>query len=280
MIVPASDQQPGTGHEPAGSGSSHPSLRSVAMPKEHGGWGLTIEPGVLGLLVRPDLSGLCLALAAIVVFVARTPAELALVDRRRQRRLPRTRLAERVAGVELIVLAGLVAATIVLADDGRWWIPLAAAAPLAALELLYDIRSRRRRLVPELAGSIAIAAVATAVVVAGGGSFRLGVGLWLILAARAITSIPHVRAQIARLRGRAVAARLTNVADGLAVLVAIAATVLDDRLVVGAVTIAVLAAIQRVRRGREVAPPKVIGISQMLFGFALVAATAIGVAVV
>ncbi|MYK77573.1 MAG: hypothetical protein F4016_11625, partial [Acidimicrobiaceae bacterium] len=166
-------------------------IRAVAMPSEHGGWGLTIEPGLLGLLVAPSLAGACLAAAALVLFVLRTPLELALVDRRRYRRLPRTRLAERVAAAETALLAVLVAVAAITAHDGRWWIPAVVAAPLVAVELAYDIRSRRRRLVPELTGAVAIAAVVAAVVIAGDGDPRLAAGLWLILAARVTTSIPH-----------------------------------------------------------------------------------------
>lgn len=43
-----------------------PSLRSVAIPAEHGGWGLTLEPGILGVLVAPDLAGVLLGLAALL----------------------------------------------------------------------------------------------------------------------------------------------------------------------------------------------------------------------
>ncbi|MYL03022.1 MAG: hypothetical protein F4011_02430, partial [Acidimicrobiaceae bacterium] len=166
-------------------------IRAVAVPSEHGGWGLTIEPGLLGLLVAPSVAGACLAVAALVLFVLRTPLELVLVDRRRHRRLPRTRMAERVAAVESVLLAAVVVVAAVTAHDSRWWIPAAVAAPLVAVELAYDIRSRRRRLVPELTGAVAIAAVAAVVVIAGDGDPRLAAGLWLILAARVTTSIPH-----------------------------------------------------------------------------------------
>ena len=253
-------------------------IRAVAMPSEHGGWGLTIEPGLLGLLVAPSQAGACLAMAALVLFVLRTPLELALVDRRRHRRLPRTRLAERVAAAEAVLLAVLVAVAAVTAHDSRWWIPAAVAAPLVAVELAYDIRSRRRRLVPELTGAVAIAAVAAAVVIAGDGESRLAAGLWLILAARVITSIPHVRAQIDRLHDRERQPRLTLLADLGAVAVAAAAVAVDHRLVVGAAALIVVAVVQRVRRRRPVAPVKIIGVSQMALGFAVVIAAAIGVA--
>ena len=192
-------------------------IRAVAIPSEHGGWGLTIEPGLLGLLVAPSLAGACLALAALVLFVMRTPLELALVDRRRRRRLVRTRLAERVAAIEALLLAALVAVAGITAEDNRWWIPAVAAAPLVAVELAYDIRSRRRRLVPELTGAAAIAAVAAAVVIVGDGEPRLAAGLWMILAARVTTSIPHVRAQISRLHDRDWQPRVTTITDLAAV---------------------------------------------------------------
>lgn len=153
-------------------------ILAVAIPAEHGGWALTIEPGLLGLLVAPSIAGACLALGALVLFVMRTPLELALVDRRRHRRLARTLLAERVAVIEAGLLATLIAVAGATAADGRWWIPAVAAAPLVAVELAYDIRSRRRRMVPELTGAVAIAAVAAAVVIAGDGdpAWRLAPG--------------------------------------------------------------------------------------------------------
>ena len=87
-------------------------LRSVALPKEHGGWGLTLEPGLLGLLIAPGAAGFCLAAAALVAFMARTPVKIVLVDRHRDRWLERTRVAASVAVGELIVLLALVVAAV------------------------------------------------------------------------------------------------------------------------------------------------------------------------
>ncbi len=49
-------------------------LRPVALPTEHGGWSLTLEPVVLGLMVEPGWAGLALGTVAILGFVARTEA--------------------------------------------------------------------------------------------------------------------------------------------------------------------------------------------------------------
>ncbi|MGI9598562.1 MAG: YwiC-like family protein, partial [Acidimicrobiales bacterium] len=115
----------------------------MAVPTEHGGWSLTAEPALLGLLVAWSWPGLALGLAAMVAFVARTPLKVVLVDRWRHRWLARTGLAARIAAVELVVFAALVAYAATAADPG-FWVPLAVAAPLIGLELWYDMRSRSR----------------------------------------------------------------------------------------------------------------------------------------
>jgi len=109
-------------------------LRSVAMPAEHGSWGLTFEPVLLGLL-------------------------------------------------------------------------------LAAVELWFDMRSRSRRLLPELVGAIGMGGVAAVIVLAGGGSGRLAAACWMILAARSITAIVTVRDQVGGLHGRPGNPRLILGAD-------------------------------------------------------------------
>ena len=108
--------------------------RSVAVPSEHGGWGLTFEPVLLGLIVAPSWAGVAIGVAAMLAFVARTPAKVVLVDSWRHRRLPRTRVAALIAAGEsavLVVLLGVAAAT----ASGPFWIPLLAAVPLIAIEL-------------------------------------------------------------------------------------------------------------------------------------------------
>ena len=72
-------------------------IRPIALPVEHGGWGLLFEPIVLGLLLAPSLAGLFLSVGAMGAFLARHPFKLAVGDWRRGRRIPRTALAERFA---------------------------------------------------------------------------------------------------------------------------------------------------------------------------------------
>jgi len=250
--------------------------RSVVIPAEHGGWGLTMEPAVLGLLIAPSAAGWCIALGALVAFLARTPLKIALIDRRRGRVLERTRLARRVAAGELAVLALLAAGALRLAEP-EFWVPGVVALPLLAVEGWYEIRSRGRRLVPEVAGAVGVCSVAAMVVLADGQSGRLAAGVWLVLAARATTSIPHVRAQIARLHQRPSEARAAHAGD-LAALVLVAAAVgLDQSVAAGAVAVLVIIGIQRRAPRRPVPRAVVLGMRQTAMGLGVVVVTAMGV---
>ncbi|HSJ91977.1 MAG TPA: hypothetical protein VK917_07900, partial [Ilumatobacter sp.] len=152
-------------------------------------------------------------------------------------------------------------------------------APLVAVEWWYDSRGRGRRLVPELTGAIGIAAVAAAVVVAGGASHSLAAGSWLVLAARSISSIPFVRVQIARLRRGSDDLRSSDLAQVAATLLAAAAVVVDRHLVAGATAVGAIVALQVWWVRRPPVPPKQLGFTQLGLGIGLVLVTAVGVGV-
>jgi hypothetical protein len=251
------------------------SWRSVAFPSEHGGWSLTAEPVLLGLLVRWSLPGFALGVAAILAFMARTPLKLVLVDRFRHRWLDRTRLAAWIATGELVVIAAL--AVYAVSAAASFWVPLAVAAPLVALELWFDMRSRGRRLLPELAGSIGIGSIAAAIALADGASTKLAWSLWVVIAARSIAAIPYVRTQILRTRTRPGPRWHSDAAQLAAIVLATLGWTFDFAPTAAAVAIAVLATINMI--AVRLAPRRavVIGIQQMIFGIALIVTTAIAV---
>ena len=267
---------PTSSDAPAPVAKERSTLVAVAVPTEHGGWGLTVEPAVLGLLVAPSWAGAALAAAALVAFVARTPLKVALVDRWRHRRLPRTVLAEKVAAVELGLLVVLVGLAVATAHDA-FWLPIAAALPLVAVELWFDMRSRSRRLVPELAGTIGIGSVAAAIVLADGGGYALAAGLWCIVAARVVASIPFVRLQLARHKQQPSRIVVSDAAQGAAVVVASTAVVLDTALVAGLGAIAVLGLFQAWASRRPPPVAAVLGAQQVVAGLTVVLITALGV---
>jgi hypothetical protein len=252
-------------------------LKAVALPSEHGGWGLAAEPGVLGLLVAPSVAGLAIAVAAVVAFLVRTPLKLALVDRRRGRSLPRTRLAAQVALVEALVLAAL--ATVAVATAGAaWLVPLVLAAPLFAVELWFEVRSRGRRLVPELCGSVGAASVAAAVVVAGGAPVAVAVAVWAVLAARSIAAIPYVRTQVQRLHRPTGAPGPggADLAQAVGTVVAAAAVAVEPAAALGAAAVAATAVVRVAGVRRPPVPAVRLGARESILGVVVVVATAVG----
>ncbi len=259
----------GTGETGTGRGT----IRAVAVPTEHGGWSLTAEPVLLGLLVAWSLPGLALGVAAMLAFVARTPLKVVLVDRWRHRWLARSALALRVVVVELVVLAGLVAYAVAAGEP--FWLPIVLALPLIGLELWFDMRSRSRRLVPELAGSIGIGAVATAIALTAGASDRVAWGLWAVVVARSLAAIPYVRHQIKRGRANPEPRWLSDGAQVVALAAITLAWAVD--LVPGASVVVIgLAALVNLVAVRLPAQRAVlIGIQQTIVGLAVIVVTAL-----
>ncbi len=250
---------------------------SVAVPSEHGGWSLTLEPVILGLLVAPGAAGVLIGITALFAFLTRTPLKLVVGDRLRGRTHPRTRLATRFAALYgTVAVGGLVGAAAVGTPAASWMI-LAAAAPLFALQFVFDARARGRRLVPELAGTVGAGGFAAAVAVAGGAGMAVALGLWLVMALRSLAAIPFVRIQLLRAKDKPVSR-----AVGDATQAAMAAAALAGWWT-GAIPLSALAALLALAlfhvvavRSRVPATP-VIGAQQVAAGLTVVLATALGV---
>lgn len=246
-----------------------PVWRTVALPAEHGGWGLTLEPVLLGLIVAPSGAGVAIGVAAMLAFVARTPIKVVLVDTWRRRRLPRTRVALAIAAVEVAVIAGLLVLATSL-GGARIWPPLVAAGPLIAGELWYDMRSRSRRLIPELAGTIGIGAVAAAVVLAGDGDATLAIGAWLVIVARAVASLPFVRYQLRRAKQQPYRRWAQDVAQGAGAVLILAGVAAGWVPWLAAAPVLALVAVQSLLA--RFRPPRavIVGVQQLLLGLAVV----------
>ncbi|MEA2490862.1 MAG: hypothetical protein QOH21_2654 [Acidobacteriota bacterium] len=175
------------------------SLRPLALPAEHGGWGFLFEPMLLGLLVAPSWSGALIGTAALFGFLARHPLKLALQDAMRGRSYPRTPYCRALAGAYLFGGAASLTAAVMM-SGARVLIPLGVVVPLALTQVLYDAWSRGRELLPELSGAAAMSSIAAAVAIAGGMHVVPAFGVAGIVAARSLPSILYVRAMLRRMR--------------------------------------------------------------------------------
>jgi hypothetical protein len=251
-----------------------PEVRAVAVPTEHGGWSLTLEPAILGLIVAFSPAGLALAAAALIGFVARTPLKVILVDRFRNRWLERTTLAARILAVEAVVGSLLVVLAVVYARGSFWW-PLLISLPLIAIELWHDMRSRSRHLIPELAGSIGIAGIAAIVALAGGESSRTASGLWIVMAARVIGAVPFVRVQLLRFKERAYSIRPSDTFQVGAVAVVLVAWGVDLVPLGAVIAIAILALFEVAAVRIQPVRAAMVGAQQVVLGLTVVVIAAL-----
>jgi hypothetical protein len=192
------------------------SIRPLALPAEHGGWGIVLEPIALALLIAPSVAGVSMGVAAVAAFLARHPLRLAARDRLHHRRLGRTAVCEQLAlAYSAIAVAALVGA--VALSSARILLPFAIAAPLGLLQFGFDVRNRGRAVIPEMAGIVAAGATAAAIALAGGRTISVAATLWILAMLRAIPALLFVRAVLGReSRSIAIAVHVVAVAAAFA----------------------------------------------------------------
>jgi hypothetical protein len=252
-------------------------IKTVALPVEHGGWGIALEPVALGLMVAPTVAGIGLAVATMGSFLSRHPLKLLAADHRNKRRFPRTKIAERFALLYgAVAVLGLLVAFFASSGKQFLW-PLLMAAPLAMVQLIADAKGESRALWPELAGSTAMAAIASSIALASGWAWPESLGLWAVLAVRVVPTILYVRARLKRLHGEEAGATPVLIAH-LAALVSVIWLVwlkALPMLAAGALTILLLRAFLGLLTERP-RTAKSIGISELCFGALTVFAVALG----
>ncbi|WP_306590452.1 YwiC-like family protein [Geothrix sp. 21YS21S-4] len=163
------------------------------LPVEHGSWFMLGFPLVLGLLLRPSWGGGCLGLGALAAFLARTPLRKVLRGPRDPAQLRALLLEGSLAGI-----LGMAALSI---SGPRFLIPLACATPLVLVALRADLQRAARSLPVELAAQAAFAALAAALVVAGGASSAETFRIWLLVALTGGANLAHVRHLLGRAHG-------------------------------------------------------------------------------
>src|SRR5215471_453100 len=249
-------------------------IKTIALPAEHGGWGLLFEPIALGLLLAPSIAGFYLAFSAVGLFLARHPLTLVVMNRRRPS--ARNALAKRFAAIYLIIGAASFIAAIAFTQH-PFFMPLLIAAPLAVVQLAHDWTGRRRVLLPELAAAIAISSLAPAIAFAGGYASRQAFALWFVMIARAVPSILYVRGCLARLHRRPVSISPILISQVVALLMVtlLAGAKLVPLLAVAAVVLLLIRAVIGFTR-RENMTPKQLGFGEIFFGALTVLAVVLG----
>jgi hypothetical protein len=252
-------------------------IRAVALPTEHGGWGFLAEPILLGLLVAPSWAGLLLSLAAVAVFLLHQPLKYAIKDHLKGRRVSRTVWAERFSLIYAAVAAVSFGA-VLLTQPELFLVPLLIGGAIGTIQLSYDARNKSRNLIPEVAGALALGAAAPAIALVGGWTLLPALLLWLVLAFRAMSSILYVRARLRLEYGRPYQAAPVYALHGLALLVLgglVVSGVLHWLILLPFIFLTGRAAYGLSAYRRQV-KAKVVGFSELGYGLVTVLIVAVG----
>lgn len=242
-------------------------LRAVALPSEHGSWGLVLEPLVLGLLLAPSISGLLLGLALLGAFLAHHPFQVAWRDVRKGKRYPRTRAAVGCFGL-YVALAGTGAVLAWNRTGAAPFLPLLAALPLGAVFVGATARGALRAVWVEVLGSAAFAAGASAVAWAGGVPESLAWALWAVAAARSVPAVLYVRARLRLERGEVTSRgpALGSHLAGLGVVVAVVLRGPVPELAIAAGALLLLRAAWGLSPWRRPSTARQVGIGELGWG--------------
>ncbi|MCA0454274.1 MAG: YwiC-like family protein [Chloroflexi bacterium] len=252
-------------------------MKSVALPSEHGGWGFLLEPILLGLLVAGTINGVLLALAAFSAFLIHQPFKVAIKDRLKGRRPPRTVWAERFT-VGYGLAAGALLLVVALNADRTFFIPLLMALPLLLIQVYFDARNQSRELLPEIGGALALGSIAPAIALLGGWTLEAALVLWVLLACRSVPSILYVRERLKLEHDKPISPYPSLVAHIAAVVVSILLAVSDAApwlavLVCGLLLVRSVVGLSRFRKPRQA---KHIGMMEMGYGLVTVILIALG----
>lgn len=252
-------------------------LRPIALPVEHGGWSLLLEPVALGLLLAPSPTGILISVAAVGLFLARHPYKLAVRDWQAGRRGRRAVLAERFALLYLLI--ALLAGSLAVKTGGiAFLLPLTFAVPIAIAQLALDSVGRGRSLIAELAGAAATGSLATAVALSGGWPRATAFALWVIMAARSVPTILYLRARLRLMRQKPASRLLPLIAHmaALSAIVGLSVLALAPRLAGVAMLFLLIRALLGLYSSGNATTPQRLGVGELSYGLMTVVFTCVG----
>lgn len=170
-------------------------LKTVALPAEHGSWGLVLEPIALGLLLAFSWAGAFLALSAFFAFLSYQPLRILLKNFRQKKHSPRTFLAKR-----FVYLYGASALLFLLASllNSGWGplLPTLIASPLLLVFIGYDLEGPKRSWQAEISATLFFSSIAAAILLAADWALSNALALWAVMAARGLPSVLYIRARL------------------------------------------------------------------------------------
>jgi len=251
--------------------------KQIALPVEHGGWGFLFESLVAGLAVAFSSAAPWVAIMTIGAFLTRQPLRIYIVDRLGMRVKQRANAALAFIGIfASIFFAGAIGTLLTIHIPALT--PFLIVAPLAAMQMYWDVRRKSRDLLPELLGAIAMSSSIAVMALAADMSRPAALALWILFIARGIPSILYVRERLKLEKGKGfsrVIPTVANVAAFLSVAI-LAYHGLLPYLVVAILGILLARTVFGLSPNRKKLKAMQIGVREIFYGTAVVLALIVG----
>ena len=250
--------------------------RSIALPAEHGGWSLILEPIVLGLILAPSWIALSLSIAMMAVFLSHQPVKISLKAYRTGKWTERSRFALYFAAGYLLG-GGLFAIPALLQSNSNFWLIIALIVPFALIQAFQDFQNQSRSATAEITGAIALSGTVALLLVLSDWQLTIALPIWFVIALRAVTSILYVRTFFRKQRGKdnSVSASYVMHIIVMIIVMGLAFAGFLPYLTVVPFVILLIRAVHGLQSDKQV-KPQIIGIREVMVGILTVACIASG----
>jgi hypothetical protein len=252
-------------------------VKAIALPNEHGSWGMLFEPLIAGLVVAWSPAAPFVALVFVGTFLTRQPLKVYIADRIAGRVRPHTMPAMKLAAVfSIIILIGL-AGLFLTANGAALWL-FVAVIPAGVVPILYDVAGKSRRVVPEIVGAVVLSSSAAVSVLAAEGSMAGAAALWLVFVCRMVPSLLYVRERLRLEKGKPFSYLIPVLshAAALAIVVLLISRGLVSSLLIIVFTVLLTRALSGLSRFRQRLRAMQIGVLEMIYGLLVVVAVIVG----
>lgn len=249
----------------------------IALPSEHGSWGIVLEPLVAAAAIAPSAAAPFIVLAVLGLFLLRQPLKFLILEKTSPRPLGAWGTALLFAAIYGMAAAAGVAFTAYLVPLTTLS-PFLLLLPVGVLQICSDVTGQQRRLLPELAGPVAISGSAAVLVLAAGGPMWEAVSLWLLFVLRSVPSVLYVRERLRLEKGKEYAELMPSILHAAAISIFMALAVADLTPFLPVVVFLLL--FVRSANGLSIERKRMkamqIGIREVIYGALLVAAVITG----
>jgi len=167
-------------------------LKQIAVPREHGSWGYTLEPLALALLVAFSVNGLLLSLVTFFIFFAHQPIRI-IFNKKLNRKL-KTKAYFVFSFYSIFAMALLV--RVLMFESFYQLLPFFISVIIMSGYLLLELNNVKKNIVTELLAAVSIGMIAMNIVLLNGWHLTYSAAFLLVILSRAVPTTFYVRSKL------------------------------------------------------------------------------------